>query len=83
MRTVPIDSIRNIDQAISRHEALKTLTGNVAYMWHEEDRMGSISLGKLANFAVFDRDFMHDDLADIENSVCLATIIDGEVVYKK
>jgi hypothetical protein len=78
----PDDYIRNIDQAISRHEALKSLTSNVAYMWHEEDRMGSISLGKLANFVVMDRDFMHDDFKDIENAVCLATIVDGEVVYE-
>ena len=76
------DHIRNIDQAISRHEALKTLTSNVAYMWHEEDRMGSISYGKLANFVVMDRDFMHDDFTDIEKAVCLATIVDGDVVYK-
>jgi len=76
------DCIRNIDQAITRHEALKTLTSNVAYMWHEEDRMGSISLGKLANFVVLDRDFMHDDFADIEKAICLATIVDGDVVYK-
>lgn len=76
------DHIRNIDQAISRQEALKTLTSNVAYMWHEEDRMGSISVGKLANFVVFDRDFMHDDFAEIEKAVCLATIVDGDVVYK-
>ncbi|MBQ9607563.1 MAG: amidohydrolase [Lachnospiraceae bacterium] len=76
------DHIRNIDQAISRHEALKTLTSNVAYMWHEENRMGSISVGKLANFSVFDRDFMHDDFTEIEKAVCLATIVDGDVVYK-
>ena len=75
--------IRNIDQAISRYEALKTLTSNVAYMWHEEGRMGSISLGKIANFTVFDRDFMHDDFADIEKANCLATIVDGEEVYRK
>lgn len=78
----PDDWIRNIDQAISRYEALKTLTSNVAYMWHEEDRMGSISLGKIANVTVFDRDFMHDDFADIEKASCLATIVDGEVVYR-
>lgn len=77
----PDEYIRNIDQAISRYEALKTLTGNVAYMWHEEERMGSISLGKIANFTVFDRDFMHDDFADIEQASCLATIVDGEEVY--
>ena len=76
------DYIRNIDQAVSRYEALKTLTSNVAYMWHEEDRMGSISIGKLANFVVMDRDFMHDDFADIEKAVCLATIVDGDIVYK-
>ena len=77
----PDDWIRNIDQAISRHEALKTLTSNVAYMWHAEDRMGSISVGKLANFAVLDRDFMHDDFAEIEKASCIATIVDGEEVY--
>lgn len=78
----PDDYIRNIDQAISRHEALKTLTSNVAYMWHEEDRMGTISIGKLANFAVLDKDFMRDDMSEIEKASCLATIVDGEEVYK-
>ena len=78
----PDEFIRNIDQAISRYEALQTLTSNVAYMWHEEDRMGSISLGKLANFAVLDRDLMHDDFAEIEKARIIATIVDGEEVYK-
>ena len=78
----PDDYIRNIDQAISRYEALKTITSNVAYMWHEEDRMGTISIGKIANFAVMDKDFMHDDMSEIEKARCLATIVDGEEVYK-
>ena len=78
----PDGYIRNIDQAISRHEALKTLTSNVAYMWHEDDRMGTISIGKLANFVVLDKDFMHDDMSEIEKASCLATIVDGEEVYK-
>ena len=54
----------------------------IAYSVKRLTRMGSISLGKLANFVVMDRDFMHDDFADIEKAVCLATIVDGEVVYK-
>ena len=80
--SMPDDYIRNIDQAISRYEALKTLTSNVAYMWHAEDRMGTISLGKLANFCILDRDFMHDDFEKIEKATCLATIVDGEIVYE-
>ena len=78
----PDDRIRNIDQAISRYDALKTITSNVAYMWHEEDRMGTISIGKLANFAVMDKDFMHDDMSEIEKAGCVAVIVDGEEVYK-
>ncbi len=73
---------KNVDQCISRKDTLKALTTNVAYMWHEEDRMGSLEIGKLANIAVFDKDFMKDDFADIENAKCLATFVDGEQVYK-
>lgn len=67
---------------MSRKECLKALTTNVAYSWHAEDIMGSLEIGKLANITVFDRDFMNDDMADIEKARCLATIVDGEFVYK-
>ena len=50
-------------------------------MWHKENRMGSLETGKLANIAVFDADFMHDDFTKIENSKCLATYVDVELVY--
>jgi predicted amidohydrolase YtcJ len=63
-------------------EALRALTTNVAYSWHEEDNMGSLEIGKLANITVFDRDFLKDDLADVENSKCVATFVDGELVYR-
>ncbi|MCR5011490.1 MAG: amidohydrolase [Lachnospiraceae bacterium] len=73
---------RHEDQNISRMEALKAITSSVAYSWHEEDRMGSLEIGKLANITVFDKDFLKDDLAEVEKSKCLATFIDGEQVYK-
>ena len=38
------------------------MTINVARQWHQEHRMGSIEFGKIANMAVFDCDFLHDDL---------------------
>ncbi len=73
---------RHPDQNISRMESMKAITTNVAYSWHEEDRMGSLEIGKLANLAVFDKDFLKDDLAEVENAKCLATFIDGKQVYK-
>ncbi|MCR5746190.1 MAG: amidohydrolase [Lachnospiraceae bacterium] len=75
------DMQRNPDQCISRLDSLKAVTTNVAYMWHEEDRMGSLEIGKLANMAIFDKDFMRDDFDEIENAKCLATFVDGELVY--
>ncbi len=82
MPSLGIELLRNAGQCISRKDALKVLTTNVAYMWHEEDRMGSLEVGKLANITVFDKDFMKDDLAEVENAKCLATFVDGELVYK-
>ncbi len=74
---------KNVEECIGRMETLKAVTTNVAYSWHAEDRMGSLEVGKLANIAVFDKDFLKDDFEEIEKAQCLATFVDGEVVYEK
>lgn len=76
------EALKDPDQAISRMDTLRALTTNVAYMWHEEDRMGSLEVGKLANLTVFDRDFLDSELADVENAKCLATFVDGELAFE-
>ena len=73
---------KNTNECLSREDTLKALTINVAYSWHEEDRMGSLEIGKLANLTVFDKDFLQDDLTEVENAKCLATFVDGKLVYK-
>ncbi len=74
--------LRHADQNISRLDTLKAITTNVAYSWHEEDRMGSLEIGKLANITVFDKDFLKDDFEEVENAKCLATFVDGKQVYE-
>ncbi len=76
------EMLRHADQNMSRLDTLKALTTNVAYSWHVEDQMGSLATGKLANITVFDKDFMRDEFEDIENAKCLATFVDGELVYQ-
>ncbi len=76
------DSVRGIKEAVSKKEALLAMTKNVAYLWHEEDRMGSLEVGKLANMTVFDTDFLHGDVETFPKAKVVATIVDGEVVYK-
>ena len=73
---------RNIKEAITREQSLQALTINVARIWHQEHRMGSIEFGKLANMAVFDCDFLHDDIEKVAQAKVVATIVDGEEVYK-
>lgn len=75
------DTTLNPSEDITREQALRALTMDTAYLWKEEDRMGSVTPGKIANFTVFDTDFLHDDLDKIWNAKLLATYVDGEVVY--
>ncbi len=72
----------NANECLSRMDTLKAITTNVAWSWHAEDRMGSLEVGKLANMAVFNKDFLTDDLAEVEQAQCLATFVDGELVFE-
>ena len=77
-----IDSPNNTKEAITREQSLRAMTINVARQWRQEHRMGSIEFGKLANMTVFDCDFLHDDIEKVAQANIVATIVDGEEVYK-
>ena len=76
------DTQRNAKEAITREQSLRAMTINVAYQFHQEHRMGSIEFGKLANMTVYDCDFLHDDIEKVAQANIIATIVDGEEVYK-
>ena len=75
-------SPRNLKEAITREQSLRAMTINVARQFHQEHRMGSIEFGKIANMTVFDCDFLHDDIAKVAQANLIATIVDGEEVFK-
>ena len=77
-----IDKPHNLKEAITREQSLRAMTINVARQWHQEHRMGSIEFGKIANMTVFDCDFLHDDLEKVAQANIIATIVDGEEVFK-
>lgn len=75
-------SIYEVDEAISREQALKMYTINNAYASFEEDIKGSIEPGKLADIVVLSEDILtcpQDNIKDIE---ALLTMVNGEVVYE-
>ena len=77
-----VSAPRNLKEIITREQSLRAMTVNVAYQWHQENRLGSIEFGKIANMTVFDCDFLHDDIEKVAQAKLIATIVDGEEVYK-
>ena len=73
---------RNLKEAITREQSLRAMTINVARQFHQEHRLGSIEVDKIANMTVFDCDFLHDDIGRVAQAKIIATIVDGEEVYK-
>ena len=70
-------------QAMTREEALRAATTGGAYVMQAEDILGSIEVGKLADFVVIPVDYMTIPARDIWKIEPEMTIIGGEVVYRK
>lgn len=71
------------DQKMTREQALRSYTLDVAYGAFEENIKGSISIGKLADFTIYNQDLMkvaEDKLLATEVEM---TIFNGEIVYNK
>ena len=69
------------EQKMTRAQALKSYTLDAAYGAFEEDIKGSIRVGKLADFTIYNQDLMTVDENKILNTKVVITIFDGEVVY--
>lgn len=78
----PEGTQRNPAECVSRMDILKSLTTNVAYLWHAEDKLGSLEAGKIANATIYDKDFINDPVQEIPDAKLVATIVDGDVVYE-
>lgn len=63
-------------------EALRGITINGAYQYHEEDSKGSITFGKRADLVIMDKNPMKVDADDLKDLKVLETIKDGKTIYK-
>jgi hypothetical protein len=71
----------NPGQQITRQEVLSLYTSHNGWFLHEEDQLGTIEEGKLADLVVLNSDYFavaDDDLKKIRS---VLTVVDGEVVY--
>ena len=70
------------EQKVTQQEALKMYTISAAYASFQEDSLGTIEVGKRADFTVLDRDIMTADPQDILTAKPLITIVDGIAVFE-
>jgi len=71
------------DQSLTREEALRAATMGGAYVMHAEDILGSIEVGKLADFVVIPVDYMTIPAEEIWKIEPEMTVIGGEVIYTR
>ena len=71
------------EQRLSRDEALRTYTLNGAYAAFQEDLLGSLKPGKLADITVLSKDIMTVAEEEIPATEVRLTIVGGQVLYQK
>jgi predicted amidohydrolase YtcJ len=72
-----------VDQALSREDALRAATVEGAWLTFEEDRKGSLEVGKLADMAVLAADPLTCPEDAIKDIAAETTIVGGKVVYQR
>lgn len=70
-----------IENRISREQALKGMTIWAAFSNFEEKLKGSIEIGKLADFVIFEKDMMTAPENELRNLKVTGTFIGGQKVY--
>lgn len=74
--------VRNKKQVLSVMEMLKVYTINCAKQAFMEDIVGSIEVGKKADFVVLAQDITKIDPLDISETEIVQTIFDGKIIYE-
>ena len=71
------------EQKMTRDEALKSMTIWPAYASFQENLVGSLTPGKLADFVILDRDIMRVAVEDILGTRVIATYLGGRAIYER
>jgi hypothetical protein len=71
-----------IRQTISREDALIAHTRKNAYFVFQEDNLGAIQAGKLADLVVLDRDYLTIPADQIKDIKPVMTVVGGRIVYE-
>lgn len=69
------------EEKLTREQALKGMTLDAAYASFSESTLGSLEVGKKADFVIFSKDIMRVPIGEILDAKVKATVVDGRLVY--
>jgi predicted amidohydrolase YtcJ len=71
-----------LDQRVTPQEALKMFTLWPAYAAFQENEIGSIEVGKHADFSIFDKDMLDPNVEPMDANPVM-TMVDGKVIWSR
>jgi hypothetical protein len=71
------------EEALTREQAIRFYTINNAHLMFLEEEVGSLEVGKRADFIVLDRDLLTCPVDDIRDAKCLRTFVNGKQVFER
>ncbi|HWF19393.1 MAG TPA: amidohydrolase [Verrucomicrobiae bacterium] len=81
-QTAQNDGIYVKEEQLSREQAIQFYTMNNAKLHFEEEKKGSLEIGKLADLIVLDRDIMKCAVDDVRDTQVQLTLLDGKIVWE-
>jgi predicted amidohydrolase YtcJ len=80
-KTATGHALRGPEETPSRADALRFYTMGSAWVAHDENKRGSLEVGKFADLAVLSQDFMTEPADEIGKNSSLLTMVSGKIVY--
>lgn len=71
------------EQKMTREQALRSYTLDAAYGAFQEKSLGSIEVGKVADFTIFAKDIMTIPDGELLSTEIAKTIVNGKIVYER
>ena len=71
------------DQRLTVEEALRGYTTAAAYAGFDEARTGALTVGRLADFVIVDRDLLTVPSNDIPSARVIMTVVGGDIVFDR
>lgn len=80
-KTVGGVALRGPEETPTRAEALHFYTAGSAWFSHDENKRGSLAVGKFADLAVLSKDYLAVPVDEVGGVESLLTMVDGKIVY--